>query len=218
MFDLISLALGVGSAVFGASQQKKAIKKSNKATAAANAQQKKVQQQTQIASEASIRAEALREKQMELEGVRGRRNTIRAAQGARALGLARAVGQGVGTGDSGVRSGQQSVRSQERVDLLANLQNIDIGRGIFAENRAITQAQAKGAQFQTAANIFASQAQTSLNSAQTGQQIFGFGLNLATNATSIGNTLQSTIYGRNNVQPTPAFQTNFNSATQDIFR
>lgn len=200
-FTAVAAAVGLGTAIYGASQQAKNVKKANKAAASANEQQQLVQEQTQIASEASIRAEALREKQMELEGLRRRRDVIRMAQGAAALSTARAVGQGVSTTDSAVRGGRQQVASQGRVDVLANLQNIMIGRGVFEENRNITQAQAQGAQFQTNANVFQSQQQSYMNQAGTGQQLVGFGLNLVSAAPTIGRVATTSLFGDSILQP-----------------
>jgi hypothetical protein len=201
-FTAVSAAIGLGTAIYGASQQAKNVKKANKAAESANKQQKLVQEQTQIASEASIRAEQLRERQMELEGLRRRRDILRSAQAARSLGLAAAIAQGVDPGSSSVQAGQQSARSRQTVDLLANIQNIEIGRGVFEENRKITQAQAKGAQYQTNANIFQSQQQSYLNKAGTGQQLVGFGLNLVSAAPTIGRVATTSLFSNPNPQPT----------------
>jgi hypothetical protein len=193
-FTAVAAVAGLASAAYGASQQSKATKKANKAAKKANAQQQLVQEQTQIASEASIRAEALREKQMELEGIRRRRDIIRMAQASQSLSAARSVAQGVQQSSS-ARSGRSQIASQARVDTLANMQNIMIGRGIFEENRNITQAQAQGAQFQSNANIFASQQQQYMNQASYGQQLVGAGLGIAQNATTFGNIATTSIFG-----------------------
>jgi hypothetical protein len=192
-FATVAAIAGLGAAAYGASQQSKSVKKANKAAKKANAQQQLVQEQTQIASEASIRAEALREKQMELEGIRRRRDIIRMAQASQSLSVARSVAQGAQQSSS-ARAGRNQISSQARVDTLANTQNIMIGRGIFEENRNITQAQAQGAQFQSNANIFSSQQQQYMNQASYGQQLVGFGLGIAQNAVTAGN-VATTIWG-----------------------
>lgn len=185
-FALLSLAAGIGTSIYGASKQAKETKKANKSIGKANAAQREVTRQNQIASAASVRAEAARKQQMELEGIRRRRDIIRQAQGARALGIARANQSGAATTDSSVVASGQQLASQQRADTLANLQNIMIGRQIYKENINIYKAQAKGAGFQTQANVYGSQAQQSSNAANYGQQIFGMGTTIA----STGPTLQ----------------------------
>lgn len=194
MFAAVTAVAGLATAAYGASQQAKNVKKANSAAAKANAESKKVQEQTQVASEASIRAELLREKQMELEGIRRRRDIIRMSQAQQSLSAARAVAQGVQQSSS-ARTGKSQIGTQERVDVLSNMQNIMIGRGIFEENRNITAAQAQGAQYQSNANIFSSQQQGYMNQASVGQQYMGFGLGLMQNAVTVGNVATTSIFG-----------------------
>lgn len=194
-FELLGAAVGIGTSIFGASESNKATKKQNQAIAKANAQQMKVDEQNQKASAASVRAERLRAQQMELEGLRRRRDIIRQAQGARSLGIARANAQGALTTDSSVQAGTQQLASQQRVDTLANLQNIMIGRGLFKENEAIYKAQAKGATIQTQANQYQSLAAQYGNQAQYGQQLFGAGLSIAQSAPAFGRVASTTFSG-----------------------
>lgn len=195
MAGITSAVLGVGTAIAGAVGSKKATKKANRANAAAAEQQRLAHEQTVFASEASIRAEALRERQMELEGIRRRRDIIRQTQSAEAQGIAAAISQGVSIGSSSVQAGRQQAASRERVDILSNLQNIMIGAGIFEENREITRRQTKAAEFTSGANINMSQAQTHMNQAGMFQNMMGFGLNLAQSGPQINSVFQSSFGG-----------------------
>lgn len=199
MAAVTSAILGIGTAAYGAIQSRKATKNANKQVAKANSQQKIVSQANKEASAASLRAEKLREQQMELEGIRRRRDVIRQAQGARALGIARANASNA-LGGSSVQAGQQQAASQERVDILANLQNIALGRGVFDANYDIYKAQSKGASAQTSINQYTSAAQGYANQASYYQSVFGAGINLAQNAQTIGNVA-----------------TNIRSGARDIF-
>lgn len=198
MAAITSAIVGLGTAAYGAYQQKKSTSKANAQIAQANKAQKKIAQANKEASEASVRAEKLREKQMELEGIRRRRDVIRQAQGARALGIARANAANA-IGSSSVQAGQQQTASRERVDILANLQNIMLGRGIFEENRNIYAAQAKGAQLQGQVNQYTSAAQGYTNQASMYQQVFGAGLSIASNAQTIGNVVSTTFQGARDI-------------------
>jgi hypothetical protein len=189
-FTAAATAVGIGTSIYGASQQRKQIKQSNRATAEANRLQKEVSKEQQKAAAASQRAEGFRKQQMELEGIRRRRDIIRQAQGARALGIARANAGGAAMTDSSVIAGQQQAASQQRADTLANLQNIQIGRNIYAENKKITEAQGKGATIQTQANDYMSQAAQRQNQAAYSQQIFGAGIQLAQNAPTLSRVAQ----------------------------
>lgn len=198
MAALTSAIVGIGLAGYGAYESNKNTKKANRQISASNKEQKKLSKANQEASAASVRAEALREQQMELEGLRRRRDVIRQAQGARALGLARANAAGA-IGSSSVQAGQQQVASSERLDILANLQNIMLGRGVFEENRNIYAAQAKGAQIQTNINQYQSAAQGYASTAGMYQQVFGAGVSLAQNAQTIGNVTKTAFSGARDI-------------------
>lgn len=191
-------AAGLGVAGYGAYKSNQATKKANQQTSKANAEQKKLAKVQQEASDASVRAEALREQQMELEGIRRRRDVIRQAQGARALGIARSNAAGA-MGSSGQVGGQQQVASQERMDVLANLQNIMLGRGIFEENRNIYAAQAKGSSIQTQVNQYASAASQYGAQANYYQSVFGAGLNLAQSGPTFSNVYTTMTQGARDV-------------------
>lgn len=207
-FTLIGTAVGLGTAVYGASQQRSQIKKSNQATAKANALNAKVAEQQKLAAEASVRAEQQRLQQMELEGIRRRRDIIRQAQGARALGIARANASGANTTDSSVQAGQQQLANTQRADTLANLQNIQIGRNIYAENQKIYDAQTKGATIQSQANNYLSQAQQYQNAANYSQQIFGAGIQIAQGASTFNNVMQTALSGARDIFNPNPWQTN----------
>lgn len=205
-FTAISAAIGLGTAAVGYVNQSKQVKKANKATKAANAAQMDVQAASEDAAAASQAAERLREQQMELEGIRRRRDIIRAAQGAAAVSRARSVAQGA-QDSSSARAGVQRNATQGRIDALANLQNIEIGRGVFEQNRLITDANTRGAQAQTVANISMSQANTAQNYASYYGNLATTGLNIAQNAVTIGNVAETSIFGsRTSAQPAPATQ------------
>lgn len=194
-FELLGTAIGLGASIYGASEQKKSVKKQNREIDKANAKQQEVAKQNKLASQASVNAERARLQQMELEGIRRRRDIQRQAQGARALGIARANSSGASLTDSSVQAGQQQLAATQRADTLANLQNIMIGRTIYKENAKAYAAQAKGAQFQTQANNYLSQAQQISNSSQYQQQIFGAGIQLAGNAQTFGRVAENTFSG-----------------------
>lgn len=200
MAAVTAAIIGGAVAVKGMVDQKSAVKKQNSQIKKANAANAAVAEQNVLASEASVRAEALRAQQMELEGLRRRRDIIRQAQGARSLGLARANAQGALAGNaSSVQAGQQQVNSTQRADVLANLQNIQIGRGLFAENKAIYEAQAQGATIQTQANNYMTSAQTYANRANSAQALFGAGMNIMGNAQTIGNVASTVRTGAYNL-------------------
>lgn len=193
-WTLIGAAIGLGTAAYGASQQSKQIRKANAATATANAAQRKVQQASVDASKASAAAEALRQQQMRLEGVRARRQILRNANAGQAISVARSVAQTGTTNSSSAQAGKQSVATQGRIDVLANLQNIMIGEGIFGQNQKIFEANSRGAQAQTVANIASSQSAQYQNNASYYQQYVSAGMNIAGQSAAIGRVAENT-YG-----------------------
>lgn len=89
---------------------------------------------------AAKKAEKLRERQMDLEAARSRRDIARKAIMARAESLAGATAQGAQFG-SGLAGGQAQVTAQGAMDTLGVNQNQEIGKGIFAANRQMASAQ-----------------------------------------------------------------------------
>lgn len=146
--------------------------------------------------------------------MRRQRQIQREAQNAKSLGVARAVSGGVNIGaDSSVVSSAQQIASRERVDMLANFQNIMIGRGVFAENKKITEAQARGSAIQTTANNYSMAAQSYSNQAQQGQQLFGAGVSILQNFDTINRVgTQITSSARDLFNPNPWQTTTYNSA------
>lgn len=197
MAAITTAVLGLGLSAYGAVKNSQATKKANSQQKKADAANAQVAGQNKLAAEASVRAEALRAQQMELEGMRRRRDIVRQAQGARALGLARATAQGAE--GSSVQAGQQQVNSQQRQDVLSNLQNIMLGRGMFEENKNIYNAQSKGAQIQAQSNQYMSNAQSYMNSASQAQQYTGFGINLMNSAQTINNVGTTVLGGAYNL-------------------
>lgn len=82
---------------------------------------------------ASRRAEALREKQMQLETARQRRGVIRQALRARSAGLIAGSEQGASAG-SGVAGALGGVTSQATSNLQGLNQSMELGQGMFKAN------------------------------------------------------------------------------------
>lgn len=95
----------------------------------------------QNVTEASIRAEDLREQQMNLEAQRLTRQKIREAQVANSLSLARSVNQGAGVGSSALFGAYGQTQGELGRSLVGIRENQDIGAGIFDANRDIAQGQ-----------------------------------------------------------------------------
>lgn len=91
-------------------------------------------------NKAAKKAEALRERQMNLEAQRERRTAIRQAQVAQATAISNAANQG-GTGGSGIAGGLSQISNQMNQNITATNQNQEIGAGIFQANRQISSAQ-----------------------------------------------------------------------------
>lgn len=89
---------------------------------------------------ASKRQEALRQRQMELEANRQRREQIRKATVARAKATASAYNQGAGD-SSGLSGGLAQITSQANRNIQGINQDEEIGRGIFKTNQQIAGAQ-----------------------------------------------------------------------------
>jgi len=86
------------------------------------------------------KAERLRERQMNLQAQRERRDTIRQAMAARATALATATSQGASAaGSSALGGAYGQIQGEANRQTLAINQNQQIGKGIFAANRAYSQ-------------------------------------------------------------------------------
>jgi hypothetical protein len=86
------------------------------------------------------KAERLRERQMNLQAQRERRDAIRQAMAARATALATATTQGASSaGSSALGGAYGQIQGEANRQTLAINQNQQIGKGIFAANRAYSQ-------------------------------------------------------------------------------
>jgi hypothetical protein len=85
-------------------------------------------------AKAAKKAEALRERQMNLEAARKKRELIREGVVARGKAKANAEAQGAGAG-SGLAGGLAQITGQQGRNVQANNQDQQIGQGIFAANR-----------------------------------------------------------------------------------
>lgn len=92
------------------------------------------------AARAARQAEALRQRQMNLEAARARRQTVRQAIIARGQALTTASAQGASEG-SGIAGGTASITAQAGQNVQATNQNQNIGAGIFSANRDIASGQ-----------------------------------------------------------------------------
>lgn len=94
----------------------------------------------QIASAASDRLEKLREKQMNLESARMRRQTVREAIMARSTALSNATAQGA-EGGSGLQGGYGQISGQMNRNIQGINQSQEIGTQMFRENAAVARGQ-----------------------------------------------------------------------------
>lgn len=124
----------------------------------------------QKAAAASKKAERLREKQMNLEAARRRREIVREAQLARSQALAAGVSQGADVGSSGVQGGFAQIAGRAGLSTLQVNQGQDIGAGLFDAN----------------ADIASGESISSF-----GKSVQGFGGKLMANADTISANLES---------------------------
>lgn len=108
--------------------------------------------------------EKLRQQQMNLDAMRRRRQVLRQMALARAQSRANAAGQGVQGGDSAVLGGQYQAVATAAGNLQGINQSQEIGAGLFQSNSALASAQ---------------------GTAALGQQIGGFGMQVAQNSQTI---------------------------------
>lgn len=124
---------------------------------------------TMQASEASQDAENLREKQMNLEATRKRREIIRQMILNQAIGKSNAANAGVSvTGDSSVAGAVAQQTNTAAQNTLAVNQSQTIGQGIFDANSRVAGAQAVSAWGQAGQNIGSSIIQNSKTISRVG--------------------------------------------------
>lgn len=92
------------------------------------------------AAKGAERAEALRQRQMNLQAEREKRNTIRQSMVARAQALAQGTAQGA-TGSSGLAGGLGQISAQGASNLQGIAQGQEIGNQMFDANRQISRGQ-----------------------------------------------------------------------------
>jgi len=125
-------------------------------------------------SQAEIRAENAREKQMELENKRKQRDILRNAQVVRANSLSKVSGSGADTKGSSAWGGVVGqVNTDAGQQILASAQNTMIGREIFQANRE--------------ASFYRGEAATAGAIADTGSQIANSAVSIAKIGTSLFN-------------------------------
>lgn len=117
------------------------------------------------ASAASKRAEAARQRQLELDSMMKQRKIMRDAQLARAVSTSRQVGQTGGVDDSSGFGAYGQIQGQAGEQSNYQFQNTAIGRDIFAANADVTEANAGQA---------------------IGKSIFGFGSDLIQAGPTLG--------------------------------
>ena len=123
MFGIILGAIGLVAQVAGSFIQAGAAKK---------------------AADASKKAEVLRERQLDLESARQRRETYRQTLRARSQALVSSTAQG-GTGGSGIAGGLNQITGKGAENTLGINQGQSIGKGIFSANRQVADAQSLAA-------------------------------------------------------------------------
>lgn len=85
--------------------------------------------------EASVKAEGLRKRQMELENSRQQREIIRRAQVSQSNALVNTTSAGAASeGSSALPGGYGQIQSHMNQQILGSEQNLDIGRGLFQAN------------------------------------------------------------------------------------
>lgn len=92
------------------------------------------------AAAAQQRQERIRERQMELQATRQRRDAIRQSMRARSIALTTASDQGAGSG-SGIAGGLGQIAAQGNSNLQGINQGVELGAEMFSTNRQIAGAQ-----------------------------------------------------------------------------
>jgi len=166
----------------------------------ANSGRQQQQAGIQAQSEASSKAEAAREQQMNLEAERTKRDTIRRMMAARAEAVSSASNQGASYG-SGIQGGIAGITGQGYASLNATQRSQNIGSTIFSANRDYANAQAQTAlgsgTFNLGMSLFG-------NSVQLGKQVASLGgLYTGINNSLFGTSSSYASNGWNNTIKTP---------------
>jgi hypothetical protein len=139
MIEPITAGIGIGITAIGMIGQSRAKKKYAK--------------YSQMASQASIDAERLRERQMELEGLRRQREIIRQMQAAQSMSVATTAAAGAQYGSAlpGALGQSRAQGNRQQNDVF---QNLEIGRALFDANERKLQAEAMMAKHSGNASTF----------------------------------------------------------------
>lgn len=124
------------------------------------------------AATAQNKAEAARKKQMELDALRRRRETIREAIAARSLALSNATAQGAAEG-SGLLGGYAQIAGQAGRNILATDQNVQLGGQIYDANSQFASAQSKASAAGGVVDIGKTILTNNKKIAQIGDTLFG---------------------------------------------
>lgn len=90
-------------------------------------------------AKASAKAEKARQRMMQLEALRKRRELVRESVVARATATSNASAQGAGEG-TGLKGGIAQITSQQNRNILASHQDEALGNKVFAANKAYAKA------------------------------------------------------------------------------
>lgn len=90
-------------------------------------------------AKASAKAEKLRERMMQLEAMRKRRELVREGVVARATATSNASAQGASEG-SALQGGIAQITNQQNRNVQASFQDEKLGKGVFSANRAYAKA------------------------------------------------------------------------------
>jgi hypothetical protein len=191
-------AVGVGLQLFGSNEEGKAAKRQAEIAKRENDKQKKrikekviplMKEQGKLqaaATEESKKAEALRARQMELDAMRTRREIVRSAVTARSLAIANAFQSGA-ENSSGLFGGLAQITAEGNRQGLAVNQNLEIGRGIFASNLAMSNLISQANKLNTKENIQRTKLGQMTNNAQT--KIAAAGVNDGSSYATLGTSL-----------------------------
>ena len=125
-------------------------------------------------SQAEIRAENARQKQMELENKRKQRDILRNAQVARANALSKTSSSGASAdGSSALPGVYGQIATDAGQQILATAENTQIGREIFAANRDASKARGQAATYGAIAELGSQITGSSRSIAQIGTSLFG---------------------------------------------
>lgn len=113
--------------------------------------QKDIAASNKVIAEQEAKAEAVRQKAMELDARRRTTEMLRQEQRARAMALATSTAQGAGTQSSGLQGGYGQISGQTGVNMLGVQQNLGFGRELFGINQGISQQRMFQADYQSQA-------------------------------------------------------------------